>query len=551
MHAHRTRSPNRPGPIPIAVIAITVLLSVLLLPSASRADAPSLDWDALPSTPLAAPDGFTVVGCGGAFLCVDEAGEVQGAVEHQSSRLATIIDVAADLDAGVDVQEALASEISRFLRSIRDNRAETCPPTYQFRLAPTVGATVAGLEGLRYGFSVLGQTGELVEMTIGFMVLRPTADGGELSVLAATEINAGACVDSTGMLPFTSGGLGRFAPTLAGIAAVADLGEGSVVRAEVAGDLHLTAIDAVDAAIVLADLAAGEHAVDTVLVARDDDGADALASGPAQGALDAPLLLTGSDELDPRVAAAITHYEAAAAVVLGGPAAVSDAVVQDLAALGLQVRRIGGADRIGTALAIADAVAPLSERVVLARAYGDAEDPSRAWGDALAAGALAADAAVPLLLTGGEALDERVVDWLAGRAVEEVVVMGGPAAIAQPVLQRIVEEGVAIAVLDGADRAETAVLAAYERQLRDAEHAASVVLVDGRSWPDGLAATLLAHRIGAPILVADGAVLSPATLSFLAGADPADRPGLICAAGVTTTACAAAADALQGLRAPR
>lgn len=541
------RDERRPDWLSLAVIALAVVLSVVLLPSASRADAPALDWDALPTAPVQAPDDFDVVDCegDGPFLCVLENGELVGQVEHLSNPLSTFPDVTADLAAGASERAALIAEIDRFMTTFREDREAGCPPGYEFRPQPTVGATVAGLDGIRYGFTVLDDGGRLVESVLGYMVIRATDSGPVLSVLAANELNEGACLGSEGYLVFTDGGLGRFAPILHGIAARSDLGQGSLARPQLSEEVHLSGSDAVASAIALADAALQGRLSPVVLIARDDDFADALASGVAQGVLDAPLLLTDGSELDPRVAEAVQRVGAERAVILGGDAAITPQVAVELAGLGLEVERIGGADRIATSLAIADVFAPVAERVVLARAYGDAADPTRAFADALGAGALAADEGVPLVLTASEVLDERIATWLAGRGVEEVVIMGGLDAIAQPVRQRLVEEGVGIEVLDGAERAETAVLANVQREMRGAQHPAGVVLVDGRNWADGLAATLLTHLTGSGLVLADGDVLPLATASFLSAADPTDVPALVCTPSVTITACDTAGAAMR------
>lgn len=540
-HQHRHRS-ARPGLLPIAVIVVTLVLAVVLLPSAGRAAVPAVDWSALPTTPQAAPGGFTIEACAGdaPLLCVQEGDQAQGLVEHLAFTLDSFDELARDIAAGVSVHDALLAEIGRFSRAVREDRVATCPDTYTFQTAPTVSAVVAGNEGVRYGFSVLGERGNLVERGVGFMTLRTTAEGTMVSVLAASELNDGACVDSSGTLPFTDGGLGRFVPTLTGIAARADLGEGSTPAPLLPADTVLTAADPVGAAIAASQAAVADGGASTVLLSRDDDFADALASGTAQGVLDAPLLLTGSDVLDPRVEAELDRLGATEVVVLGGEAAVTPPVVDALTDTGVEVRRLAGDDRVATALAIAEAYAPVTERVVLARADAGDGDPTAAFADALGAGSLAADQAVPLLLTAGDVLDERVVEWLAGSGIEQVAVVGGEAAIGQPVLQRLVEEGYGLAVLAGDGRAETAARIAEDRGLPSPDHADAVVVVDGRDWVGGLTGTLLAHRFAAPIVLSDGDVLPPATRSFLDLANPSDPPRLVCGVGVTPTACEAA-----------
>lgn len=153
----------------------------------------------------------------------------------------------------------------------------------------------------------------------------------------------------------------------------------------------------------------------TVFVARGDDFADALAvaplavagaTGPNGDGAPIPLLLTRRDALPPVTWAAMAALGVEQVVVVGGPGAVGDAVVAELAGTGLHVVRIGGINRQETAGKLATLATTPGGRggfgfptgassgrggVVLAR--GDA------FADALAFGPWCGVARAPLLLT--------------------------------------------------------------------------------------------------------------------------------------------------------
>jgi putative cell wall-binding protein len=131
---------------------------------------------------------------------------------------------------------------------------------------------------------------------------------------------------------------------------------------------RLDAGDTVEAALAWSRYAVPDGGAPTVLLARDDDFADALASGGMQGALRAPLLLTPSAQLDPRVDAELDRVGAERVVILGGRAAVSAEVERSLTDSGRSV----------------------------ARAFGDPADPTRGFADSLGAGALSATTGWPL-----------------------------------------------------------------------------------------------------------------------------------------------------------
>lgn len=290
-----------------------------------------------------------------------------------------------------------------------------------------------------------------------------------------------------------------------------------------------------------------EDGPDVVLLGRDDLFADSLASGGAQGLLDAPLLLTGPAGLDPRTAAEIARLGAVEVVLLGGEEALPPLVADDLADAGVHVRRLAGASRIETAIAIADDVAPDATRAVLARAHAHpgSPDPTQAFADALAAGALAADLRVPLLLTEPDVLTPAVATYLADSAITEVVVVGGEAAVGPAVRDALTASGIRVVDAGGPTRAATAVAIATLRGAARAAEAAMVLVGDGEhpdAWADAFPAALWAARADAPLVLTAGAGVPGPTAEWLAGGG--DPP--TCLSLVHPAACALVRAAVDG-----
>src|SRR5699024_9819300 len=125
-------------------------------------------------------------------------------------------------------------------------------------------------------------------------------------------------------------------------------------------------------------------------VATGKDFPDALAGGVVAGRDGMPLLLTDPERLRPVTEAAITRLAPQSIVVLGGPVALSDERVAELTALGPDTTRVYGADRCGTAAALAETY-EFDSGVFLATGQD--------YPDALTGGALAAYLGQPLLLT--------------------------------------------------------------------------------------------------------------------------------------------------------
>jgi len=242
------------------------------------------------------------------------------------------------------------------------------------------------------------------------------------------------------------------------------------------------------------------HAV----LGRDDAFADSLAgtalagdSGPVlftAGGPDAPLAPEAAAELTRAVAPGATVY------ILGGEQAVSDRAERDVAALGLTPRRVAGASRVETAVAVAALVDPDPDRVLLARAD--------TWADAVTGGAYAADAGVPVLLTGSDDLHPAAAEFLAA-SEPEVVLLGGETALS-PEVARAAGRTVRAA---GATRAGTAVAVAADLWGRTARtDDGTFVAVEGwgeASWAPALAAAVLSAVEDAPQLLMDGGTPEP------------------------------------------
>jgi putative cell wall-binding protein len=146
------------------------------------------------------------------------------------------------------------------------------------------------------------------------------------------------------------------------------------------------------AAAVARSVAGPEGRADTVLLATGADWPDAASAGAYGAHAATPVLLAYRDELPPETAAALRDLAPARVVALGGPAALSEAVVQQAGA-----GRVSGADRQETAAAVAEELwgrktAADAARWTAVPAGGDG------WSWALGAAPLAArrDAAVLL-----------------------------------------------------------------------------------------------------------------------------------------------------------
>lgn len=314
--------------------------------------------------------------------------------------------------------------------------------------------------------------------------------------------------------------------------------------------VHLPVEDPVQVAIALSQATFADGSARAALLARADLFADTLAGGGLAG--DRPLLLTPGDRLDARVAAELDRLGSSEVLVLGGPSAVGEAVVDELAERGVAVGRAAGRTRVETAVAVAEVVQQAGEvtTALLARADASGSDGTQAFADSIAAGALAAEVGWPVLLSDTDALSVETAEHLADVGYERVVLVGGEAALSAEVAAEVADIVGSVERVAGPTRHHTAVALAEARSAETEVEVGHVVLVDGvapGAWAAGLAAASYSAATDAPVLLAAQDVVPAATAGFITaspGLAPGADPAALC------TADALACEDLERLLAP-
>jgi putative cell wall-binding protein len=278
----------------------------------------------------------------------------------------------------------------------------------------------------------------------------------------------------------------------------------------------------------------------TLLVARDDRFADALASGVLQSS--APLLLVPTTGPIPdRVVGEIQRLGPSEVIILGGDQAVAPDVEQQLAALGVTIQRRAGDTRLETAVDIAATDAPDATTAFLARAFPTqgSTDETQAFADTLGLGAFSAEEGWPVLLTQTESLADVTRDHLLASEITDIKIVGGTAAVSQAVEDELVALGFTVQRIAGVDRFGTALEIAKERGADSAADVAQVLVLDSQfdnAWAGGLAAAANAALTGSPIVLTSGPVVPEPTRAFLAtGTDGTSPTPITCVA--FPTAC--------------
>lgn len=160
---------------------------------------------------------------------------------------------------------------------------------------------------------------------------------------------------------------------------------------------------------------------DTVYLATGANFPDALAGAALAAQGPSPVLLTTPDQLPPEVEAELARLSPDTVVVLGGPTAVSDAVVGQATLLAGAVERIFGPDRYATSAAIAEAFPAPTDVVHIATGVN--------FPDALAGTPAAAAVEGPVVLVGQTELTPPAIDALQRLQPRRIVILGGTTAV--------------------------------------------------------------------------------------------------------------------------
>lgn len=317
---------------------------------------------------------------------------------------------------------------------------------------------------------------------------------------------------------------------LAGVPAAA--GGGSGFR------LASTLDDPVEVAVEFSQLAAPGGS-DGVKLASSGTFPDAL--GAAQYEPDWPLLLTDGAVLSGATMAEIRRLGATKVTVLGGTGAISEDVVNALQDEGLDVERLAGSTRIGTATRIARDND--HRRFLLLRAFAppsagsSAADATQAFADSLAAGAWAGiEGDVGIVLTSSDELSSETAAFLQHRQSNvgnvEVMVVGGTSAISDTVVRQVDEIVSSVRRVAGPSRVLTAAAVAEEIGM-----SSGVLLMDGRhgdAWAAGFTSAAYARATGYPVLLTEGDELADDTASWIRD-NTVDS--IVCGPGVPADVC--------------
>ncbi|MFZ3131094.1 MAG: S8 family serine peptidase [Desulfosporosinus sp.] len=233
------------------------------------------------------------------------------------------------------------------------------------------------------------------------------------------------------------------------------------------GDLIETVIRAADSAY--------PTGADAVLLVGAGNYSDALAGIPLAYKLSAPILLTYSGALDPRLRTEIQRLAPKSIYLLGGTVAISADIESDLFQIA-PVYRLAGANRYATASQIAQTMGTTGKAVIVS-----GED----FPDALSIASVAAVRGIPILLTdNSDFLPSETWDALNKLWVTDTLVIGGSAVVSESTLEQLPGS----IRLAGVDRYATNDIVIYTFPPAVALN----IIASAENFPDALSGSILA-----------------------------------------------------------
>ncbi|WP_290459991.1 cell wall-binding repeat-containing protein [Romboutsia ilealis] len=240
-------------------------------------------------------------------------------------------------------------------------------------------------------------------------------------------------------------------------------------------------------------------ATNAVIINGDKGLVDALTATPYASLKNAPILVTEKDKLTTVTKNRLTRLGVKNVDIVGGEAVVSQAVENELKAMGLTVNRIKGDDRYSTSVAVANEIKKLTTVNKIAVVNGDTGLP-----DAVSIAAPAADNNMPIILSdpsNNNGISE-AKSFIESNNISKSYVIGQTSAVSNNIMNTLPGTKTR---LGGTDRHETNAQVIKEfyaqKELDNIYVAKSGYIKNNEELVDALAVGVLAAKNDDPVLI--------------------------------------------------
>ncbi len=244
----------------------------------------------------------------------------------------------------------------------------------------------------------------------------------------------------------------------------------------------------------------------TVILARSDLPYDALVGQVLADRTHWPVFLTPPTVLESGIINTWKAEDVGRVVILGGPAAISPQIADEIMAMGIKVTRIWGWDRYGTAAALASYLGDASGTAVVTSGL--------TYADLLSVAAIAGEHQWPLLLANASGVPAVEEPLLRSLGIRTAYVVGSIATVSQAAVDSLERAGIHVIRIEGATPGDPyGTEAALMTTFRNSLSWHTVYLADGGTYLAGLEASPAVAHAGSMLVQVPSSGSIPAELA--------------------------------------
>ncbi|MHB8126082.1 MAG: cell wall-binding repeat-containing protein [Desulfitobacteriaceae bacterium] len=268
---------------------------------------------------------------------------------------------------------------------------------------------------------------------------------------------------------------------------------------------------------------------DSAILVYGENFPDALSAGSLAHKYTAPILLTGSKDLNSDTAVELKRLKVKKVYIVGGYAVVSGDVEKQLSLMDIVSVRLAGQDRYETALIVAQEVG-VSQGVFVTTGLD--------FPDALSVAPIAAAKGMPIILVPQNDLTPIQKSFLSTNKIPNGFIVKGNAEISD----NVVSQFPGYEVISGADPYERNIN--LIRRFADSLDLDTVYIATGENFPDALTASALAQKGQNVIILLQGNTI-PSQVSFFIKSKVISKINILGGYGVINASTEAALVALS------
>lgn len=241
---------------------------------------------------------------------------------------------------------------------------------------------------------------------------------------------------------------------------------------------------------------------DTVVIAPGDDYPDALCAGPLAAKYNAPILLAKNQSLSKQseLKNLLSTLNVKKAYIVGGTGVISSTFENEIKAMNITTKRLGGAKRYETSVKIAQEIGVKGEVVVTT---------GENFADSLSISAVAGIKGMPILLTRDSTITDDVRSYLNSSNITKTYVIGGSGVISDAVAKTLKNAE----RLGGATRYETN--EKIFNKFKGSLNVSNMYLALGTNFPDALSVSTLAAKNKSFVILHDDTEIRQSAMNII------------------------------------